>query len=47
MITLILLALLLTFIQLMTPAVLNVKNLEFLISNREGSVDEAPCSRQG
>ena len=42
MVTLILLALLLTFIQLMTPAVLNVKNLEFLISNREGSVDEAP-----
>ncbi len=42
MITLILLALLLTFIQLMTPAILNVKNLEFLISNREGSVDEAP-----
>ena len=31
MITLILLALLLTFIQLMTPAILNVKNLEFLI----------------
>lgn len=42
MITLILLALLLTFIQLMTPAILNIKNLEFLISNRDGSVDEAP-----
>ena len=47
MITLILLALLLTFIQLMTPAVLNVKNLEFLISNREGSVDEAPVVGRG
>ena len=42
MITLILLALLLTLIQLMTPALLNSKNLEFLISNREGSVEEAP-----
>ena len=34
MITLILLALLLTLIQLMTPALLNSKNLDFLISNR-------------
>ena len=42
MITLILLALVLTLIQLMTPAFLNSKNLEFLISNREGSVEEAP-----
>jgi|TARA_B100001121_G_scaffold310165_1_gene339811 uncharacterized MAPEG superfamily protein len=42
MITLILLALLLTLIQLMTPALLNSKNLDFLISNREGSVEEAP-----
>ena len=42
MITLILLALLLTFIQLVTPTILNAKNLDFLISNREGSVDEAP-----
>jgi uncharacterized MAPEG superfamily protein len=42
MITLILLALLLTLIQLMTPALLNSKNLEFLISNRERSVEEAP-----
>ena len=41
MITLILLALLLTLIQLLTPALLNSKNLEFLISNREGSVEEA------
>ena len=41
MTTLILLALLLTLIQLMTPALLNSKNLEFLISNREGSVEEA------
>ena len=40
MITLILLALLLTFIQLVTPTILNAKNLDFLISNREGSVDE-------
>ena len=40
MITLILLALLLTFIQLITPTILNAKNLDFLISNREGSVDE-------
>ena len=42
MITLILLALLLTLLQLLTPALLNSKNLEFLISNREGSVEEAP-----
>ena len=42
MITLILLALLLTLIQLMTPALLNSKNLDFLISNREDSVEEAP-----
>ena len=41
MITLILLALLLTLIQLLTPALLNSKNLDFLISNREGSVEEA------
>ena len=41
MITLIILSLLLTLIQLLTPAVLNSKNLEFLISNREGSVEEA------
>ena len=41
MITLILLALLLTLLQLLTPALLNSKNLEFLISNREGSVEEA------
>ena len=42
MITLILLALLLTLLQLLTPALLNSKNLEFLISNREGSIEEAP-----
>ena len=42
MITLIILSLLLTLIQLLTPAVLNSKNLEFLISNREVSVEEAP-----
>tara|TARA_B100001057_G_scaffold105602_1_gene103181 strand:+ start:14914 stop:15276 length:363 start_codon:yes stop_codon:yes gene_type:complete len=42
MITLILLSLLLTLLQLLTPALLNSKNLEFLISNREGSVEEAP-----
>ena len=42
MITLIILSLLLTLIQLLTPAVLNSKNLDFLISNREGSVEEAP-----
>ena len=36
MITLILLALLLTLIQLMTPALLNSKNLDFLISNTSG-----------
>ena len=42
MITLILLSLLLTLLQLLTPAVLNSKNLDFLISNREGSVEEAP-----
>ena len=42
MITLILLALLLTLLQLLTPALLNSKNLDFLISNREGSVEEAP-----
>ena len=41
MITLILLALLFTLIQLLTPTLLNSKNLEFLISNREGSVEEA------
>ena len=40
MITLILLALLFTLIQLLTPTLLNSKNLEFLISNREGSVEE-------
>ena len=44
MITLILLTLLLTLIQLMTPALLNSKNLDFLISNREGSVEEAPIA---
>tara|TARA_B100000575_G_scaffold67373_1_gene52068 strand:+ start:19 stop:381 length:363 start_codon:yes stop_codon:yes gene_type:complete len=42
MITLILLALLLTLLQLLTPALLNSKNLKFLISNREGSIEEAP-----
>ena len=42
MITLILLALLLTLLQLLTPALLNSKNLEFLFSNREGSIEEAP-----
>jgi uncharacterized MAPEG superfamily protein len=42
MITLIILSLLLTLIQLLTPAVLNSKNLGFLLSNREGSVEEAP-----
>ena len=41
MITLILLSLLLTFIQLVTPTILNAKNLDFLISNREGSLHEA------
>ena len=42
MITLILLALLLTLLQLLTPALLNSKNLDFLLSNRESSVEEAP-----
>ena len=41
MITLILLALLFTLIQLATPTFLNSKNLNFLISNREGPVEEA------
>ena len=41
MITLILLALLFTLIQLVTPTFLNSKNLNFLISNREGPVEEA------
>ena len=45
MITLILLALLLTFIQLVTPTILNAKNLDFLISNREGSVEKAIVGR--
>tara|TARA_B100001175_G_C19386980_1_gene579458 strand:+ start:408 stop:770 length:363 start_codon:yes stop_codon:yes gene_type:complete len=42
MITLILLALLLTLLQLMTPTLLNSKNLDFLLSNREGSAEEEP-----